>query len=335
MVDIYNHDCISGAHVLSNESIDLMICDPPFGINETKFDQHYNRQEDNVIGGYEEAPSNYDQWTYDWMTQAKRVLKPGGSFFIIIGHTSLIYVLNAAQSLGFELVNHLIWKYNFGVYTTTKFVTSHYHVLFYKKPGANRTFNLCCRYSKEEQDSDGSKLLYKDLEDVFHINREYQPNQKKNKNKLPDALIEKLILYTSRQDDKVCDFFLGNFTTALVAKQLGRIPVGFEKNKEAYDIGMERLRDVEYGERLEELPAIEDTSPRRQGKPITDEENGHICRLYADQREKGKSKKDAIRIVCEHFERGPFSISNIIKRNQKKINDMIKKQEVDIFEGSD
>ena len=41
---IYNEDCIIGArNHIKDESVDLGIYDPPFGINEASFDKHYKR----------------------------------------------------------------------------------------------------------------------------------------------------------------------------------------------------------------------------------------------------------------------------------------------------
>ena len=63
----------------------------------------------------------------------------------------------------------------------------------------------------------------------------------KNINKLPEELVKKMIQYSSNEGDLVCDFFLGNFTTAVVSKKLNRVPMGFELNKHAFHIGMRKL----------------------------------------------------------------------------------------------
>ena len=241
---IYRDDCITGARQsMAAETADLMICDPPFGIGETEFQHLYNRKASNVVDGYVQAPDDYHTFTYDWMTEVKRVMKPNASLYVVSGWTHLIHILNVIEELGFHTVNHLIWKYNFGVYTKRKYVSSHYHILYLtKSPKAKPTFNTTCRLSPEDRTEEGRSLLYQDMEDVWVINREYRPGEKKNCNKLPDALVEKMILYSSNAGDMVCDFFLGNFTTALVAKRLGRIPAGFELNPESFARGMEKLQ---------------------------------------------------------------------------------------------
>jgi site-specific DNA-methyltransferase (adenine-specific) len=237
-------DCIIEAPKhLPDESVDLLICDPPFGIGEGKFCQQYNRKKEHVLPGYVEAPADYAKFTLDWMTQARRVLKPNGSLYVVIGFTNLIHVLNAAASLKLHLVNKIVWKYNFGVYTTRKYVTSHYDILYFtKSPKARPTFNRDCRLAHDARDGDGRSLQYRDREDVWIINRENHRGVTKNANKLPDALVEKIIAYSSNPGHIVGDFFLGNFTTATVAQRMKRVAIGFELNSLAFDHHVRRLR---------------------------------------------------------------------------------------------
>ena len=239
----YREDCISGARKsLSDESMDLLICDPPFGIKADKFDKHYNRNDKNVISGYCEVPlQEYPNFSKEWIKEAERVLKPGGSIYIVSGTTNLMHILNALAETKLQFVNHIIWKYNFGVRTSKKFVTSHYHILYYQKAGGTRTFNQNTYYSDLAKSFDGRSLRYKDMEDVWYIKRDYKRGQVKNQNQLPEELIEKMIRYSSNPNDLVCDFFLGGFTTAKVAMKLNRRVRGFEKNKDAFDYFVKEL----------------------------------------------------------------------------------------------
>ena len=147
-MDIYNEDCITGApKYIEDESIDLLICDPPFGINESQMHRHYNRNEENVLTGYQEAPNNYIKFTVDWMTEAHKAMKPNGSMYVFSSWNNLIKVLTVAELLELHQINHIIWKYNFGVFTKNKFVSSHYHILYFtKSKKAKPTFNRMCRF---------------------------------------------------------------------------------------------------------------------------------------------------------------------------------------------
>lgn len=321
---IYCEDCIEGSKkYIENESVDLIICDPPFGINEASFDRHYKRtKKDLVIDGYVEAPKNYYEFSYRWISEAKRILKHNGSFYIISGWSKLHDILRVIDELDLVLQNHIIWKFNFGVFTKTKYVTSHYHVLYILKSNKSKpVFNTYCRYGNVEKDLDGKSLNYKDREDVWVINKEFHPNKKKNKNKLPNKLIEKIIMYSSNEGDIVCDFFQGNFTSASCSIELGRIPIGFEMNKESYDYNMRIIKNLEFGSKLSELRTPIVDLPKNQGKKITEEERFEIIKEYNRLSEDSSlTKKNKIASLCEKFARGKFSIINILEKgltNQK------------------
>ena len=79
-VRFFNQDCIKGAKdKIKDNSVDLIITDPPYGINGDKFHQHYNREESFVLDGYIEIPEeNYPKFCINWIEQAERILRPGG-----------------------------------------------------------------------------------------------------------------------------------------------------------------------------------------------------------------------------------------------------------------
>ena len=54
------------------------------------------------------------------------------------------------------------------------------------------------------------------------------------KNKLPEELVKKMVQYSSNEGDVVCDFFMGNFTTKKVCRELNRHCIGFEININAF-----------------------------------------------------------------------------------------------------
>lgn len=206
--------------------IDLIITDPPFAIDFRARRMNYNRAGEHVIEGYVEIlPEDYASFMQSWLTEAFRVLSDTGSIYVFSGWNRLKDVLSAIDASGFSTMNHIIWKYQFGVFTRKKFVTSHYHIIYAVKDPCRYTFNKIDHYP----------------EDVWVINREYWKGKKKTPTKLPQELVKKIVLYSSNPGDLVLDPFLGSGTVPLVCNELSRHYLGFELVEEYYRFAAERL----------------------------------------------------------------------------------------------
>ena len=247
MNKIYNQDCIDGMKTIPDGKIDLVVTDPPFAINFKAKKANYNRTASRVLSGYNEiTKENYYEFTLNWMSQCFRILKESGGMYVFSGWNNLGDILNAIEEIGFITVNHIIWKYQFGVVTNRKFVTSHYHCLYICKNDKKRKFFPYERFSKEEKNNQGRSLHYKDKEDVWEIKREYWTGDEKTPTKLPAEIIKKILQYSSEEGDLVFDPFLGSGQTAVVSKLLKRNYMGFEIVKEYFDFISKRLKSNSY-----------------------------------------------------------------------------------------
>ena len=314
---LYNEDCITGAKkYIKDDSVDLIITDPPYGINGESFDKHYNRDDKHVLKGYiEVSKGEYPEFSRRWIKQAERVLRPGGSIYIISGYSQLVHILNVLQKTDkLEEINHIIWQYNFGVYTKKKFVSSHYHILYYAKKGGERTFNTYSRYGHTEKDEDQKSENYRDRIDVFEIPRLFEPGKKKVINKLPEELITKLIQYSSNEKDVVCDFFLGGFTTAKVALKLNRKIIGFEKSKSIFNYYNKRINDDLKGTGIDDLRVPDTSYPANQGKKWNNVDIEDLKKRFNNLYPEKFGKIASIKIIMEEMGRGYFSILNALKK---------------------
>lgn len=72
--DLRLEDCVEGMGRLSSEHVDLVVTSPPYnlGVSYGKYSDRQDRQ-------------SYLRWCAEWSAQIRRVLKPGGSFFLNIG----------------------------------------------------------------------------------------------------------------------------------------------------------------------------------------------------------------------------------------------------------
>lgn len=305
---LVNANCVKGAlRHLPDASVDLIITDPPYGIEGDRLHRHYNRDERFVIGGYVEVEKEaYNAFSRAWIAQAERVLRPGGQIYIVSGYTNLYDVLDALRGTSLVEINHLIWKYNFGVYTSRKYVSSHYHILYYAKPGGRRTFNLQARFALDASAPEGGSANYRDREDVWIVNREYKPGRAKNKNELPAALLEKMIAYSSKQGDLVCDFFMGGGSTGTVAIGMNRRFAGFEVSKKAYETCVKRIEAVVPGSLVRAAPRAHVV--RNRGKAWTAAESQRLAKRYRDLLAKGMRKGDIVAALSSEFKRGAWAI---------------------------
>lgn len=252
---VYEGDCVDGMrrHV-PDGSVDLIVADPPYAINGDKLDQHYHQGRKGIVPGYAEVSADhYPEFCQAWIDETGRVLRPGGSMYVVSGWSHLRHIENAIANTGLEMVNHLIWHYKWATYTKRKFVSAHAHILYVVKPPMKkRVFNFDCRFS----DTKGS---YQDRYDVWQIPRQYRTGQTRNQNQLPDALVEKMIDYSSKPGDVVLDPFLGGFTTATVALRMGRRVIGFEKNPNAVAAFLPALRQKVEKADNDNLPLVDAT----------------------------------------------------------------------------
>ena len=244
---IYNQECIDGMKDIPDNKIDLVITDPPFAINFKSKKANYNRIASRVLPGYNEIESkDYYNFTYNWMNQINRVLKKSGSMYVFSGWNNLKDILTALDENGFITINHIIWKYQFGVVTSKKFVTSHYHCLYVCKNNNERKFFPYSRFDKNAKTFDGKSLHYNDKEDVWNIKREYWTGDEKTPTKLPAEIIKKILEYSSEEKDVVLDPFLGSGQVAVLSKMLKRKYLGFEIVKEYYNFAKKRLEKNVY-----------------------------------------------------------------------------------------
>lgn len=95
---IYNADCISGMiEKIESESVDLIIADPPyFKVIGEKWDYLWRTEEE------------YLDWSKKWITEASRVLRKGGSFYLFGYFRMLSRLLPFLENAGLELRQQLI-----------------------------------------------------------------------------------------------------------------------------------------------------------------------------------------------------------------------------------
>lgn len=229
------------------EPLDLIIADPPFNIRFDKSSHEYGASQYKLYTD-DMTAEEYLDFSSRWIDLCHDALADHGSMYIVSGWTNLVHILTAVDRSAFHVLNHIIWRYTWGVYTKRRFVTSHYHVLLLVKNPKVYTFNRLQNYQEDvwdeatdglvNEEDDGAPVPRPEGEERWHegdvwffpdYNRGNDPDRiKGHPCQLPIRLLRKMMLTSSSEGDLVGDVFSGSGGTMLAARQTGRRVIGFE-----------------------------------------------------------------------------------------------------------
>lgn len=242
-------DCITKMRGLPSNTIDLAFADPP-----------YNLKKDYGVYADSNSPTDYLNWTEKWLSEVIRLLKPGGSFYLLnLPKWAIHHAVFLDQFLYRQ--NTIAWD---ALSTPRgKIMPAHYSLLYYTKSRQRYTYNQLtskhnwthCARVKCIQERNTSTLDEKPFSDIWtniyrikHRGRRHiqHPTQ------LPLVFMERIILTSSNEGDLVFDPFLGVGTTAITVKLLKRDYLGIEINPDYVQESLKNLEQISlYRSRLE------------------------------------------------------------------------------------
>lgn len=225
-------DCIEAMRSLPSASIDLVFADPPYNL---QLGGDLNRPDgshvDAVTDHWDQFDSMavYDKFTREWMTEARRVLKPDGAFWVIGSYHNIFRVGSILQDLGFWILNDIVWRKTNPMpnFRGTRFTNAH-ETLIWASMGEKSRYHFNYRAMKTLNDelqmrSDWVLPICSGGERLKEDGKKAHPTQK------PEALLYRVLLATTEKGDVVLDPFFGTGTTGAVAKRLGREWIGCER----------------------------------------------------------------------------------------------------------
>jgi DNA modification methylase len=220
-------DCLELLREIADNSIHLVICDPPYNINLARWD----------------TLKDYVEWAGRWLREVQRVVAPSGNFVLFgglqyqgeAGSGDLISLISwLRQHSSMLLANVIIWNYPNGMSAHRFFANRHEELAWFAKT-SKYYFDLDAVRTKLNPEmldlyKKDKRLNHKNLEkginptNVWRIprlngnakERVGHPTQK------PRALIERLVRSLSYPGATVLDFFAGSGVTARVAIETGR-----------------------------------------------------------------------------------------------------------------
>ncbi len=244
---IYHGDCLDIMSRLPEKSVDLIFADPPYNL---QLRGELLRPNLTVVDAVDDewdqfgSFTDYDNFTHEWLSACRRVLKDTGTIWVIGSYHNIYRVGTILQNLGYWILNDVIWvKTNpMPNFRGVRFTNAHETLLWCKKSQDQKkyTFNYHAMKGMNEDKqmrSDWEIALCTGAERISVNGEKLHTTQK------PEAILYRVILSSSNPGDVVLDPFFGTGTTGAVAKRLGRRFIGIEKDQ-SYIEGARRRIDT-------------------------------------------------------------------------------------------
>jgi len=269
-IEIYLGDNLPILRGWPDESFDLIYIDPPFNTGatqaRTRIETVRDEQGDRVgFGGRRYATikvgtmafaDEYDDFLgflEPGLLEARRLLKPRGSFFLHIDYREVHYCKVALDGIfgRASFMNEIIWAYDYGARTKRKWSAKHDNILWYAKDPDDYTFNYDAMdripYMAPGLVGPEKAALGKTPTDVWwHTivptngkERTGYPTQK------PLGILNRIVRVHSNVRDRLLDFYAGSGTLGEAAVQNGRSAVLIDANPEAMAVMARRLAFAE------------------------------------------------------------------------------------------
>lgn len=222
MIKLLQGDCLKLMKKIPDESIDLIVTDPPYRMTKRgescRPNYMPNNMGDNVFNG--EIPSSEQ-----WMRECYRILKNNTHFYTFCNTNDLEQYLINAKKIGFKLHNVIT------MIKDTKMPNRWYLkycelILFFRKGKAKPINDMTSK-------------------DYMNVEMPTKKNGKLHITQKPLDLITKLVTNSSEINQLVLDPFMGSGTTGVACVNTNRNFIGIEKDKHYFDIAEKRIQEAE------------------------------------------------------------------------------------------
>jgi site-specific DNA-methyltransferase (adenine-specific) len=238
---LYQGDCLEVLDAIAAKHpdgcFDMIFADPPYFLSNGGITCHAGKMVKVDKGNWDKSrgPELNHEFNTEWLKRCQRVLKPNGTIWITGTHHVIFSVGYAMQQLGYKILNDIAWE----------------------KP--NPPPNLSCRYFTHSTETilwaaktEKSKHLFnykamkavtgKQMKTVWRMPAPGKAEKTfgKHPTQKPVALIERCILSSTHEGDRVLDPFLGGGTTAVACVRNYRLFVGIELDYRHIDLAAKR-----------------------------------------------------------------------------------------------
>ena len=252
---------------LPDAEIDLIYVDPPFNIGRDQSRKSIRTVRDEARGdrvgfqgnlyrtielgstAFSDKFDDYIGFLEPRFREAKRTLKPDGSFFLHVDYREVHYCKVLLDGIfgRDSFINEIVWAYDYGARSKSKWPTKHDNILWYAKDPNNYTFNYdevdripymapgLVGPEKAARGKTPTDVWWHTIVPTNGKEKTGYPAQK------PLGILERIVRIHSNPGDLVLDFFAGSGTTGEAAAKLGRNFIMVDNNPEAIRVMANRL----------------------------------------------------------------------------------------------
>lgn len=228
-VELYLGDCLDLMKELPDKSVDLVLTDPPYGIN---FCSSWTNRKEKLQN---DKLADWQNMLPKILSEFKRILTDTGCCCCCCcgggGKTPVTAIFTIEAVKHFNLIQTLVWKKFIGL--GWRYRPSYENIVILSKDKNNYNFY------------DTTKKCSNVIEGINQYIPQYnghKPGQSDDHpTQKPVALMKKLIEIHSQKEMTVCDPFLDSGTTGIAAKALGRNFIGIEIHKPYFEIAKRRI----------------------------------------------------------------------------------------------
>jgi site-specific DNA-methyltransferase (adenine-specific) len=263
---LYFGDNLTVLKLIPDSSVQLVYIDPPFNTGReqqrskvtTKRNNEGNRigfkgeryeTVKSTVLSYDDQFANYWEFLEPRIEEAFRVLSNSGTLYLHLDYREAHYAKVLLDALfGPEcFLNEIIWAYDYGGKSKSRWPAKHDTILVYVKDPKNYYFNSeevdrepymapgLVTQEKIERGKLPTDVWWHTIVSPTGKEKTGYPTQK------PVGILRRIIQASSKPGDVVLDFFAGSGTTGFVAHELGRIFILVDQNPESIEVIKQRL----------------------------------------------------------------------------------------------
>lgn len=223
---VYLGDCMELIKNIPNDSVDLLITDPPYKVTSRGNAGNSGGMMQKKLSMQGKIFKCNDIKPQEYIPEFYRILKNGSHCYIMTNHVNLLEMLNVATASGFHFIKSLIWNKGnkiMGQYYMSQFE----YILFFRK-GIGKKINNC-----------GTS----DILDVTNRKTKGEDGQNLHDTEKPIELMQILIENSSKENEVVLDPFMGIGSTIIGCINSNRKYIGFELDDNYYNIANGRIQE--------------------------------------------------------------------------------------------